>query len=206
MCRKRVLGLRNFLAKNVDTLTNNMHHNRDSVKFELYHAGRPSWETQLWLSQSLLLVMWKDRDDQYQGVPVHQIDSIGEGFSTQELLSRKNKKVMCCIASEDETFAAKQQCLFSLLLSDGRTLDFEAPTPALRGEWVDRLRGLLTHTAPLVQYHMEVAQYPLHELIKREKQRLSIDNVRKEISKQKAAARAPAATAADKIKAKYQRK
>jgi hypothetical protein len=81
--------------------------------------------------------------------------------------------------------AAKDPCLFSLLLSDGRTLDFEAASPALRNEWTDRLKALLANTAQFVQYHFEVAQYKVHELVKKEKERLSPSNIKKLVDKEK---------------------
>jgi len=101
--------------------------------------------------------------------------------------------------------AAKEPRLFSLVLTDGRTLDFEASSPALRGEWVDRLRGLVTHAGPFVQYHMDFAQYKVHELIQKEKQRLSIDNVRRVMSQGKQAERASKNVVTNKIRDKYKR-
>ena len=203
----------------------------EAAEFELYHGGGQPWSTEIWLAQSLLLLMWRDEEGVFQGVPIHVIDSIGEGFSTDELISRQKKTVMCCMSAQNDEFGettrqrgreaerapivglgcwllnllmcsplmiacrcvelvSKQSRLFSVILSDGRTLDFEASSAAVRAEWVERLRGLIAATSSFVRYHMDTAQYKLHELIKKEKERLSLDNIKKLTLNQKVTAHA----------------
>jgi hypothetical protein len=174
----------------------------EAVQFTIYRGSTP-WSTPLWLSQSLLLVMYLDSSGQMDGVPVHQIESVTVGFATRELLKRKEKTVMCCVSSVDEAFAQKEPCLFSLQLTDGRTIDLEADTPQLRNEWVDKLKGLIASTSSFVQYHFEVAQYRVSELLKREKDRLSPAAIKKMVDKAQAEKRQGRNQESDKIRQKY---
>ena len=157
----------------------------DAIKFDCYHQGNPPYLTEIWLSQSLLLLMYKLSDGAMDGVPVNMIQEIRTGIATKEFEKRKQKTVLCCVSSIDEEFASKDPFLFSIVLTDGRTLDFESPTPQLRNEWVDRLKSLVANTASFVQYHFDVAQYKVHELVAKEKERLSPANIKKLIDQKK---------------------
>jgi hypothetical protein len=202
-CKKQVLSLRTFFSRHQEALINNMHHNRDAVDFRMYHGSGSAWRTEVWLAQSLLLLMWRERDDSYAGVPVSSITKITEGFQSSELLGRRNKSFLCCFSSVDDEFAAKENCLFSVHLSDGRTLDFEADSAQVRGLWVERLRGLQVAAAPFVSYHMDAAHYKLHYLLDKEKERLSMKNVLKQIAKSKEGERSVKNQKSNAIKQKY---
>lgn len=44
------------------------------------------------------------QDAQFEGVPIHHIESVETGFSTKELIGRRSKTVMCCMSVEDQEF------------------------------------------------------------------------------------------------------
>jgi len=203
VCRKQVLGLRSFFALHQEALINNNHHNRGAAEFTMYH-GRAPWRTELWLAQSLLMLMWREADGEtYAGVPISLITQVTEGFQSKELQSRRERTLLCCFSSVDDEFAAKEKCLFSVHLSDGRTLDFEAADPAARGLWVERLRGLHQFAAPFVAYHMSAAHYQLHYLLGLEKERLSMKNVLRQVAKAKQGERKEKHAKTDAIRQKY---
>jgi hypothetical protein len=175
----------------------------DAISFDHYHKGDAAYETTIWLAESLLMLMYQGASGSFLGVPIHHIASIECGVSTHELKARVSRTVMCCIAVEDPEFAAKAPLLFSLLLVDGRTLDFEASTPSVRDEWVSRLRSLLSSASSFVAYHFALAQYPLAALIKRETERLSPENMKRILDATRATNKAARNGKSDGIRQKY---
>ncbi len=73
----------------------------------------------------------------------------------------------------------KKERLFSVVTTDGRMLDFEAPSTQLRAEWVARLRGLIEICGPFVDYHFKIGHYDVFDLLKKERYRLSPENIKR---------------------------
>lgn len=205
-CRKKVLQLRAYINTHEETLINNVPANTQAVKFHAYVPGKVEpYETELWLSQTLLLFMYKDVAGQMQGLPVHTLKEVTEGFSSPELEGRTKKTVMCCCSGQDELFLKKKERLFSIVTQDGKTFDFEAPSTQTKAEWVSRIRGLIDTCGPFVDYHFKVAHYDVFDLLKKEKFRLSPENIKRLRDEKRAEARAQKSAEAERIKNKYGR-
>lgn len=83
--------------------------------------------TPIWLSDSLLLLCYKDTAGTIQGVAIQDIDCLRDGFTSPEFSKRRSTSLLCCSLTNKE-WEEKEERLLSFMMKDGSTIDVECKT------------------------------------------------------------------------------
>lgn len=204
-CRAQMRRLEEFNGVHRGAMTQNLASIDGSDSFRLYAGGRAPATVELWLSEDALLVCTRASGGRVEGRLVHQLVGVEEGIRTAELRARLKKPFLCC-DGVDEDFRAREPAMFSLVFSDGSTMDLEASSPARAPAWVRRFRALLEAVVPFAKYHARagtVGRVPA--LVRHESTRLREMSDLEARERRKQSVRAVQRRRSSAIRAKYQR-
>jgi len=171
-CFTAVVKLRDFVNKYADAMVSNAKNKTGAGFFSIYSMGQPAYKGNVWLSQTMLMVMYETSDGKISGYPAANLAQVTEGYRSDELKSRLKSTVFCCIPTTNPEYVGKDNQFLSLHFRDGRTLDLQASSTSIRDSWHIRFSALLQSLQPFAEYHTKRGRVDEKKLIAMEEARI----------------------------------
>ncbi len=175
-CFAQITRYRQFITELSAPLQTNLTFIATYQEFLLYDSGSASTSTtahEVWLSGSMQLICFRhSAGGSIKSYPVHMLESVSDGLTSPDFKARCVTTSCGCLTSENKELLSRASRCFSLIFSDGRSMDIELKTPVIKQMWFDRFRMLQKALVPLATYHANRGWCPVQALEKKEAQRI----------------------------------
>lgn len=170
-CFRDVSALNRFVQGEMKATQNNVQSIPGCIRFQIYARNEPPYQSPVWLSETMMMIMFKSADGKLKGLPIWNLEEIVEGQVTSEFEDRLLVTTCGCFSTPNTELKSISENCFSLRFSNGRTLDLSTSSTRLSLDWIKKFTAMQSLT-PFAKYHVSVSRIPEVALVRMEEQRL----------------------------------